>query len=69
MTKKMSNRIIESSGIERLKQILNFGKIGFCMQPKIVQMCRFSEKRMQITILTSDSDLAHHKAHDRCIQI
>ena len=36
-----------------------FGKIEFCMQPEIVEMCRRSGSRIQSTILRSDSDSAH----------
>ena len=38
------------------QKFANFGKIGFCMQPEIVQMCRCSEIRMQIAIFTSNLD-------------
>ena len=47
---------MEFLGIRILKK---FGKIEFCMQPEILEMCRRSGSRIQSTILTADSDSAH----------
>ena len=47
------------SGISGSTYFAKFGKIEFCMQPAILEMCRRSRSRIQSTILTTDSDSAH----------
>ena len=58
LTEKIRNIIQNISEFFRFPRISNFAKIGFCMQPKIVQMSRCSVNRMRITIRMSESDSA-----------
>ena len=46
-------------GISGNTWFANFGRSQFCMQLELVQMCRRTGKRLQSTILTSDSDSGH----------
>ena len=58
--KKNNQKIVANTcGISGNIYFAKSGKIGFCMQPEILDMCLRSGSRIHSTILSSDSDSAH----------